>query len=85
MFCSCYCRQFFSHFGYHITLVLGSGLHTYIFFYIYLYMYLFRIRANTGPGQPFIHIFFLNIFVFFDFSLTVKAAPHECVIRTGQP
>ena len=23
--------------------------------------------------------------VFFDFSLTVKAAPHECVIRTGQP
>ena len=23
-------------------------------------------------------------FVFFDFSLTVKAAPHECVIRTGQ-
>ena len=24
-------------------------------------------------------------FIFFDFSLTVKAAPHECVIRTGQP
>ena len=23
--------------------------------------------------------------VFFDFPLTVKAAPHECVIRTGQP
>ena len=23
--------------------------------------------------------------VFFDFSLTVKAAPHECVNRTGQP
>ena len=23
--------------------------------------------------------------VFFDVSLTVKAAPHECVIRTGQP
>ena len=23
--------------------------------------------------------------VFFDFSLTVKAAPHECVIRTSQP
>ena len=23
--------------------------------------------------------------VFFDFSLTVKAAPHEYVIRTGQP
>ena len=23
--------------------------------------------------------------VFFDFSLTVKAAPRECVIRTGLP
>ena len=23
--------------------------------------------------------------IFFDFSLTVKAAPHECVIRTDQP
>ena len=23
--------------------------------------------------------------LFFDFSLTVKAAPHERVIRTGQP
>ena len=23
--------------------------------------------------------------LFFDCSLTVKAAPHECVIRTGQP
>ena len=23
--------------------------------------------------------------LFFDFSLTVKAAPNECVIRTGQP
>ena len=22
--------------------------------------------------------------ILFDFSLTVKAAPHECVIRTGQ-
>ena len=25
------------------------------------------------------------IVVFFDFLLTVKAAPHECVIRTSQP
>ena len=23
--------------------------------------------------------------IFFDFSLTVKAAPHECVIWTSQP
>ena len=26
-----------------------------------------------------------NTMLFFDFSLTVKAAPHECVIRTGPP
>ena len=26
-----------------------------------------------------------NVNLFFDFSLTVEAAPHECVIRTGQP
>ena len=26
-----------------------------------------------------------NLMVLLDFSLTVKAAPHECVIRTGQP
>ena len=26
-----------------------------------------------------------TVTLFFDFSLTVKAAPHECVIRTGQP
>ena len=32
--------------------------------------------GRTVSGEP-------NIF--FDFSLSVKAAPHECVIRTGQP
>ena len=26
-----------------------------------------------------------SVYIFFDFSLTVKAAPYECVIRTGQP
>ena len=25
------------------------------------------------------------LLLFFDFSLSVKAASHECVIRTGQP
>ena len=30
-------------------------------------------------------VLFFVVHVFFDFSLTVKAAPHECVIRTGQP
>ena len=27
----------------------------------------------------------LVVEVLLDFSLTVKAAPHECVIRTSQP
>ena len=26
-----------------------------------------------------------DITLFFDVSLTVKAAPHECITRTGQP
>ena len=26
-----------------------------------------------------------RIYVLLDFSLTVKAAPHECVMRTSQP
>ena len=28
---------------------------------------------------------YLDMHIFFDVSLTVKAAPHECVIRTGLP
>ena len=28
---------------------------------------------------------YVSLVVFLDFSLTVKAAPHKCVIRTGQP
>ena len=28
---------------------------------------------------------FIKVHVLLDFSLTVKAAPHESVIRTGQP
>ena len=26
-----------------------------------------------------------EVLLLYDFSVTVKAAPHECVIRTGQP
>ena len=26
-----------------------------------------------------------DTFIFYDFLVTVKAAPHECDIRTGQP
>ena len=34
------------------------------------------IKVGTKKG---------NNAVLLDFSLTVKAAPHECVIRTSQP
>ena len=27
----------------------------------------------------------MQALILFDFSLTVKAAPHECLIRTSQP
>ena len=37
------------------------------------------------PPTPTINGFNLHIYVLLDFSLTVKAAPHECVIRTSQP
>ena len=30
------------------------------------------------------YFFSILLSIYFDFSLTVKAAPHECVIRTGQ-
>ena len=32
-----------------------------------------------------IYYIFGIVFILLDFSLTVKAAPHECVIRTSQP
>ena len=34
-------------------------------------------QSGNEPGP--------DIFVLYDFLVTVKAAPHECVIRTGQP
>ena len=34
----------------------------------------------------FVFVWFINsLCIFLDFSLTVKAAPHECEIRTKQP
>ena len=45
---------------------------------------LFRqsIKAVAGVDRP---MKTPSMHIFFDFLLTVKAAPHECVIRTGQP
>ena len=42
---------------------------------------LFAFRLSAGFYSDLVEC----LSVFFDFSLTVKAAPHECVIRTGQP
>ena len=30
-------------------------------------------------------VMYQDVQVLYDFLVTVKAAPHECVIRTGQP
>ena len=46
-----------------------------------------KAQSTTAADGKLSDIFpnFRKNMVFFDFSLTVKAAPHECVIRTGQP
>ena len=47
-----------------------------------------KLLQNHISGEK-RHVFFIlfhNMYkVFFDFSLTLKAAPHERVVRTGQP
>ena len=42
-------------------------------------------KAGGKEKQPLPPSFLLFSAVLLDFSLTVKAAPHECVIRTSQP
>ena len=44
-----------------------------------------KYGINVEGEVHFLYIKEEQNLVFFDFSLTVKAAPHECVIRTGQP
>ena len=48
-----------------------------------------RCRARLAGAQveftPDIDMDAIEFKVLLDFSLTVKAAPHECVIRTSQP
>ena len=43
----------------------------------------------SNSVEEFIEAFDYSVYgkcqIFFDFSLTVKAVPHECVIRTGLP
>ena len=39
----------------------------------------------TDLSQAIMNSWYRRRLIFFDFSLTVKEAPHECVIRTGQP
>ena len=36
-------------------------------------------------NSSFYHHFMWHVLILYDFLLTVKAAPHECVIKTGQP
>ena len=39
----------------------------------------------TSRDIGYYQFYFQGYGIFFDFSLTVKAVPHECLIRTGQP
>ena len=51
-------------------------------------MVVFKDHNSGNIFSEFCQYIFLNsgkIFVLLDFLVTVKAAPHECVIRTGQP
>ena len=42
-------------------------------------------NEKTTTFEYVIYCNFLELILLLDFSLTVKAAPHECVIRTSQP
>ena len=44
---------------------------------------IFLPRYNSNKTK--IYFVLVSIHVLLDFLLTVKAAPHECVIRTSQP
>ena len=59
---------------------------------------MFRLQQGAGKVWTQFHHKFLHVnnimhmhisnthtHILLDFSLTVKAAPHECVIRTSQP
>ena len=47
--------------------------------------YILNKSENATPDCKMMQASKANESVFFDFWLTVKAAPHECIIRTGQP
>ena len=46
---------------------------------------LYRIRQYSNRAASYLAVFEVSLRLLLDFSLTVKAAPHECVIRTSQP
>ena len=46
----------------------------------------FDLSIFEWPFQTGFIVYYLHLYtILFDFSLTVKAAPRECIIRTGQP
>ena len=52
----------------------------------------FTILSTTENSPIKVHVYIKvdtnsrrTLSILSDFSLTIKAAPHECVIRTGQP
>ena len=63
-----------------------------IYIYIYIFFFFFFWGGGGGSSQNWTvlrgHFYaFYGLFFMprYDFLITVKATPHECVIRTGQP
>ena len=49
------------------------------------YSFISQVGLKSILKSPMRYIYINKGLIFFDVSLTVKAAPHEYVIRTGQP
>ena len=58
-----------------------------LFFGLTLFLHPYFVQTNNNgscESCSLEHLLHYNVLLL-DFSLTVKAAPHECVIRTSQP
>ena len=70
----------------HETLLVSQAMERpFILYAFYLKKPMFRYRCTGLHSGIFAYSSLKLSAYFFDFLLTVKAAPHECVIRTGQP
>ena len=79
------CTIYFINTVYILFARVCSSFTVFVFQYSIDYMSIMCLHVlllfgnGPNPDSPILS------YIFFDFSLTVKAEPHECVIRTGQP